>query len=197
MSRIPDEDIQRIKRETDIVALIQSRGVKLTKQGANWIGFCPFHKDTKTPNLIVTPAKGLFRCMASGCGKAGNAIQFVQWHDGISFRHAFELLRNGGSAAFESASPVQRSTKTKLKNPLHKDMQPQDMLEAVIDFYHANFDAVTRDFLLLRGFHPERVDEMAKKFKLGNADRMLGLRVPNNRTEEGSMIRSKLTETGI
>jgi DNA primase len=51
-----------------------------------------------TANFIVSPAKGLFHCMA--CGKAGNAIQFVQAHDGVSFRHAFELLDKGGAAAF-------------------------------------------------------------------------------------------------
>ena len=30
------------------------------------------------------------------CGAAGNAIQFIQRFDGISFRHAYELLDNGG-----------------------------------------------------------------------------------------------------
>ena len=43
------------------------------------------------------------------CGKAGNAIQFVQQHDGISFRHAFELLNQGGNAAF-AAQPLQKQT---------------------------------------------------------------------------------------
>jgi len=42
MARIPDPEIDRIKSETDLVALIQSRGVALKQQGANWTGLCPF-----------------------------------------------------------------------------------------------------------------------------------------------------------
>jgi hypothetical protein len=38
------------------------------------------------------------------CGLAGNAIQFVQRHDGISFRHAFEVLAHGSGAAFVPGS---------------------------------------------------------------------------------------------
>ena len=100
MARIPDGDIDRIKRETDLAALVRSRGIELRKHGTgNLVGKCPFHNDDKTPNLIVTPAKGLWHCMA--CGAAGNAIQFVEKFDGVSFRHAFELL-SAGKPAFWS-----------------------------------------------------------------------------------------------
>ena len=89
--RIPETDIERVKRSTDLRALVQSRGIELKRHGSkDWIGRCPFHEDRDKPNFIVTPDKGLFHCMA--CGKAGNAIQFVEQHDGVSFRHAFELL---------------------------------------------------------------------------------------------------------
>jgi DNA primase len=92
--RIPEADIDRVKRATDLAALVRSRGIELKKHGAgDWLGRCPFHPDSQTPNLIVTPDKGLWHCMA--CGLAGNAIQFVQRHDGISFRHAFEVLAHG------------------------------------------------------------------------------------------------------
>ncbi len=97
MPRIPEEQIERIKKETDLAALVRSRGIELKKHGErNLIGCCPFHDD-HDPSFVVTPAKGLFHCL--GCGSAGNAIQFVERFDGISFRHAFELL-NDGPAAF-------------------------------------------------------------------------------------------------
>ena len=67
MARIPEEEIERIKTGTNLVALIQSRGVSLKQKGQNWTGLCPFHDDKQTPNLIVTPGKGLFRCMAANC----------------------------------------------------------------------------------------------------------------------------------
>lgn len=46
MPRIPDEEIARIKRETDLVALVRSRGVELGKHGTkDWSGRCPFHPE--------------------------------------------------------------------------------------------------------------------------------------------------------
>jgi len=52
------------------------------------------------------------------CGAAGNTIQFVEKFDGVSFRHAFELL-NGGTV-FENVSTqrVKQSTTQKLPSPL-------------------------------------------------------------------------------
>ncbi len=40
MPKIPDSEIERIKRETDLVALAAVCGVQLKKQGVNWIGKC-------------------------------------------------------------------------------------------------------------------------------------------------------------
>jgi hypothetical protein len=64
MPRIPDTDIDRIKRQTDLLALVRSRGVELKKHGTkDWIGRCPFHGDQGNPNFIVSPDKGLFHCL--------------------------------------------------------------------------------------------------------------------------------------
>ena len=105
--RIPEADLDRVKRQTDLLALVRSRGIELAKHGTkDFIGRCPFHDDQNKPNFIVSPAKGLWHCMA--CGKAGNVIQFVQQHDGVSFRHAFDLLRQGGPAVF-TAQPIWRN----------------------------------------------------------------------------------------
>ena len=102
MARIPETEIERIKQHTDLAALVRARGVELSQHGTKDLaGKCPFHKDDQ-PSFIVSPEKGLYHCM--GCGAAGNAIQFVQKFDGVSFRHAFELLI-AGSAAFPRHTP--------------------------------------------------------------------------------------------
>ena len=73
MARIPESELTRIKESVDLVAVIRARGIELKKHGhGNLIGFCPFHDDQNTPNMIVTPGKGLFRCMS--CGAC--------WHQG-------------------------------------------------------------------------------------------------------------------
>ena len=132
-----DADFPAGDRRPALIALIQSRGVSLRQQGTNWTGLCPFHDDTKTPNLIATPGKGLFRCMASGCGAPGNAIQFVQRFDGVSFCHAFELLANGGKAAFEHAPEKpkgSRLTVPRLPCPLEDSAEAGKLLEQVANY---------------------------------------------------------------
>ena len=197
MARIPETEIDRIKRETDLVALIQSRGTVLKQQGANWTGLCPFHDDSQTPNLIVTPGKGLFRCMASGCGKSGNVIQFVEWFDGVSFRHAFELLANGGKAAFEQTNgQTTKATVPKLPCPFDSAAEEAKLLGQVVDYYHERLQQseAAKDYLAFRGLDDE---ELVRKFKLGFSDRTLGLRIPFKNRKEGQEIRSKLQQAGV
>ena len=197
MPRIPESEIVRIKAETDLIALIQSRGVTLKRQGANWTGFCPFHDDTKTPNLIVTPGKGLFRCMASGCGKTGNAIQFVEWHDGVSFRHAFELLADGSKAAFQHRSGQTKvATVPKLPCPLEREADDAELMEQVVDYYHERLQQSkpALEYLASRGLDDE---DLVKRFRLGFADRTLGLRLPHRNRAAGEQLRSALTRLGV
>ena len=199
MPRIAESEIDRLKSETDLVALIQSRGTTLKKQGANWIGLCPFHPDEKTPNLIVTPGKGLFRCMASQCGKTGNAIQFVQWFDGVSFRHACEVLATGGKAAFEQTSGKTKvATVPKLPCPLETTAEDGELLGQVAKFYHGRLASVNGhgviDYLNRRGLADEA---MIKKFKIGLSDRSLGLRIPRANRVEGAELRERLKSLGV
>jgi DNA primase catalytic core len=78
-------DFDQIKRTADLVAVIQSHGVELKREGRDWVGLCPFHEDRK-PSLRVTPGKGLWRCMS--CDAAGNVIQFVARKEGIEEKEA-------------------------------------------------------------------------------------------------------------
>ena len=55
MPRIPESEIERIKRETDLAALVRSRGIELKPHGSKDLaGKCPFHQDDQ-PSFIVTP----------------------------------------------------------------------------------------------------------------------------------------------
>jgi len=72
MARIPDADIERMKAEVSLVRLVEASGVTLEKRGADHVGRCPFHDD-KTPSLVVTPAKNLWRCFGA-CDAGGDVI---------------------------------------------------------------------------------------------------------------------------
>jgi DNA primase len=196
MPRIPDTEIDRLKSTLDLAALVRSRGIDLKPHGnGHLVGLCPFHDDKGTPNMVVTPGKGLFHCLA--CGAAGNAIQFVQKFDGISFRHAFELLDEGGQAAFSgSDEPLKRTTVPKLDNPLSSEADDAELFEQVLTYYqerlHKNPAAL--DYLESRGLnHPEAL----ARFRIGFADRSLGLRMPDSARKEGKELREHLQKLGI
>ncbi len=55
---------------------------------------------------------------------------------GVSFRHAVELLREGDAALSVPAAPVKRNTPAKHSTPLAADPDDQKQLTTVIDYYH-------------------------------------------------------------
>jgi DNA primase len=74
MARIPEAELERIKRETDLVGLVEAGGVVLRRHGADLLGLCPFHAD-REPSLVVSPAKGLWYCLGA-CRAGGSAIDW-------------------------------------------------------------------------------------------------------------------------
>jgi len=190
---IPDDELDKMKRSIDLAAVIRARGVELKPQGHDLVGLCPFHDD-KNPSLHVTAAKGLWRCVS--CNATGNVIQFVQKFDGVSFRHAYELLKNG--AAFTGAptcAPVKKGTVPRLASPLAADADDQAALRQVLDYYHARLkeNPAALAYLKKRGIGAEAV----AAFKLGFVDRTLGLRLPQKNRAEGAALRERLQRLGL
>src|SRR5213082_1315443 len=86
MARVPEYEIERLKKEISVERMVEGRGIKLVRQGANLVGRCPFHDD-RTPSLIVTPKTNLWHCMGA-CNMGGSVIDWVMKTEGVSFRHA-------------------------------------------------------------------------------------------------------------
>lgn len=63
--------------------------VRLRKRGVNYMGLCPFHNE-KTPSFTVSSVKGIYKCF--GCGKGGNAVQFIMDHEQLSYPEALRWL---------------------------------------------------------------------------------------------------------
>jgi DNA primase len=89
MARLPDETVERIRREISVQRLAEARGIQLRRMGKNMMGLCPFHQD-KNPSLSITPSTNKWHCL--GCGKGGTAIDWVMHTEGVSTRHALEML---------------------------------------------------------------------------------------------------------
>jgi DNA primase len=91
MALIPEQELERLKRETDLVALVRSSGVELTQHGADWIGLCPHHDDHQ-PSLVVSPSKGLWHCLGK-CNAGGSAIDWAMKNHSLTFREAVLQLQ--------------------------------------------------------------------------------------------------------
>ena len=88
--KIPQETINTIRENTDIVELI-SQYLPLKRSGKNFVALCPFHKE-KTPSFTISPDKQIFYCF--GCGKGGNVYSFLMEYEKISFLEAVKILAN-------------------------------------------------------------------------------------------------------
>jgi DNA primase catalytic core len=192
MPRIPESEIARLKAEVSLVRLAEASGVKLEKRGKDYVGCCPFHED-RTPSLVISPEKNLWNCLGA-CGEGGDVIAFVQKAEGVSFRHAVELIRDGYAPEVKEA-PVKVSTIQKLA-AFAAETDDQKVMGRVVDFYHASLkeapDALA--YLKTRGLaHPELVET----FRLGLSSRTLGYRLPAKNRQAGAEIRGQLQRLGI
>ena len=85
---IDRQTIDKILDAAEIVEVIQEF-VPLKKRGVNYLGLCPFHNE-KTPSFTVSPSKEIFKCF--GCGKVGNAVNFIMEHEHLNWPEALKYL---------------------------------------------------------------------------------------------------------
>ena len=195
MARIPDELLRRIREEVPLERLAEGRGVELKRHGADLIGRCPFHDD-REPSLVVTPVKNLWHCLGE-CQTGGSPIDWVMKAEGVSFRHAVEILRAEHFPTTPSLDgPPQRSSVPKLAPPVDLDADDRELLGQVIGYYHQTLKESPEalGYLEKRGLtHPELID----RFKLGYANRTLGYRLPAMNRKAGQEIRTRLQKLGV
>lgn len=135
--------------------------VSLKKRGVNLIGLCPFHNE-KTPSFNVSPARGIYKCF--GCGKGGNAVNFLMEHEHYTYPEALKYLANKYSIEVEETKPTP------------EQLQEQDEKESLYNltaFAQKFFEetlhqseegkAIALTYLKERGFLPEVI----KKFGIG------------------------------
>ena len=193
MARIPNDQLERLKQDISLLRLVENWGLSLKKQGKDYIGHCPFHDD-KTPSFVVSPESNLWNCLGA-CGEGGSVIDWVIKTQGVSFRHAVELLRND-HPSLVAENPVKQNTVPKLEAPVTTEADDQAMLRQVIDYYHDTLkqESEVQTYLQKRGLDDV---ELINHFKLGYANRTLGLRLPHKNRKAGKDIREQLQRIGL
>ena len=195
MARIPDHEIERLKKEISVERLAEARGIQLTRHGADLLGKCPFHND-RTPSLVITPGKNLWHCLGA-CNAGGTAIDWIMRAEGISFRHAVELLRADHLPLAASPNqPVKHGTVRKLPPPIAREADDRALLLQVVDYYNESLkqSPEAMKYLESRGL---KSSEMIDRFKLGFANRTLGYRLPAKNRAAGAEMRGRLQQLGI
>jgi len=195
MARIPEHEVERLKREVSVQRLAEARGIKLHRHGADLIGKCPFHDD-RTPSLVITPSKNLWHCLGA-CNMGGTAIDWVMKANGISFRHAVELLRADYlPLAAAPVQPVKRSTVPKLPAPIAREADDRALLVQVVGYYSRTLKQSPEalKYLASRGLQSS---EIIDRFRLGFANRTLGYGLEEKNRVAGAEVRGRLQELGI
>ena len=201
MARIPEQELNRLKQEISLQRQAESAGIILKRHGADLLGLCPFHND-KSPSLVITLKTNLWHCLGA-CQSGGSVIDWVIKKEGVSFRHAVELLQNDSfsslaakSEKLSASNPVKRSTVQKLPTSLESSVEDVKLLSQVIDYYHQTLkdSPEALAYLQKRGIGTaEAIDH----FKLGFANRTLGYRLPMKNRKEGAAIRGQLQRLGL
>lgn len=85
---ISPKSVREILEAVKIEEIIQDF-VALRRRGTGLLGRCPFHQE-KTPSFHVSPSRNTFKCF--GCGKGGNAVQFLMEHERFSFPESLRYI---------------------------------------------------------------------------------------------------------
>lgn len=157
---ISDDDIQKVREASDLVALFAER-VAVRQRGRDFWCCCPFHNE-KTPSCKIDPSTQLWHCF--GCGEGGDVFGFVMKMDDVGFPDAVRMLADRAhiDLADDGAQRTSSSRKARLR----------DVCEETCTFYHEQLmrgksaeAGKARSYLGGRGFG----GQVPKKWKLGFA----------------------------
>ncbi|HVD39329.1 MAG TPA: DNA primase, partial [Solirubrobacterales bacterium] len=161
MALISNESVERVKQAADIVEVISAH-TDLRRQGARYVGLCPFH-DERTPSFSVEPTEKLYHCF--GCGVGGDVIKFVEEKDGLNFAEAVELLADRYGVELERE---QEDPRAEAKRQRRRRLE--QLLDRAAAFYSSYLweseeAGKARDYLARRGLG----EEVLRGFGVGYA----------------------------
>jgi DNA primase len=161
MALISNDSLERVKQAADIVEVVSAH-TDLRRQGARYVGLCPFH-DERTPSFSVEPQEKLYHCF--GCGVGGDVIKFVEEKEGLGFTEAVEVLADRYGVELEREQEDPRAEARR---------QRRRRLEQLLDraaAYYSNYlweskeAAKAREYLGERGLR----EEVLRAFGVGYA----------------------------
>lgn len=152
------EEIDKVIEATDMLELV-SPYVKLSKEGKNYRGLCPFHNED-TPSFFVSQEKHMAHCF--GCGKGGTPIKFLMQIKSISFNEALNEL------ASKNGIKLTNEYKSNSNKPDYS--KHYEMMSVAAKFYHKNLTMTESGKKALQYLYNRGIDdEMIAEFQIGLA----------------------------
>ena len=164
---------------------VVAQHVRLTRQGNEFKGICPFH-DEKTPSFTISEDKGFFHCF--GCGAHGDIFGFVMRAENLSFVETVERLATECGLTIPALSRGDKATIQRTATLYEINREASDWFVRCLNDDIGN-DA--RAYLAKRGLS----DETVQHFRLGFApDKGNRLRefLRNKRVEDRLSVASGL-----
>ncbi len=161
VSFLIDNDAKdRVRTAVDIVDLVGGY-VQLRRQGANFVGLCPFHEDRR-PSFNVNPTRQTWKCWV--CDLGGDVFSFLMEKERISFPEALQMLADRVGIVIE-----QKRSSGKHENPDYKKSLYEAMEWACREFHQCLLKEpaaeTARSYLAERGIS----DDSIRRFNLGYA----------------------------
>ena len=152
--------VDEIKNRIDILDLV-SESVKLRRSGKNYLGFCPFHDNKRTPAFVVFPDSGTWRCFGQ-CNEGGDVFKFVMKKEGWDFAETLRFL------AQKAGVELQPQTEEQREQDEQYDRYRQLLEEAVTFYQHqllnTNEGKFAFNYLQKRGVTRETIETFGLGF---------------------------------
>ncbi|MBP5313341.1 MAG: DNA primase, partial [Eggerthellaceae bacterium] len=160
---ISDEDVQKVREASDLVAVVGERS-PVRQKGKDYWCCCPLHNE-KTPSFKIDPVTQLWHCF--GCGQGGDVFGFVMKLDNLTFPEAVISLADRAHIVIET-----KEGKSKTNVSSDKKARLKEICAQTSEFYHQALMRSkdlqadkARAYLASRGFG----GQVPKKWNLGFA----------------------------
>ena len=161
MALISAESLERVKQAADIVEVVSAH-TDLRRQGARWVGLCPFHEE-RTPSFSVDAQEKLYHCF--GCGAGGDTIKFVEEKEGLGFAEAVELLADRYGVELEREREDPRAEARRQQRRRLGDLLDRTAVFYAAYLWESDEAAKAREYLAQRGLS----EEVLRSFAVGYA----------------------------
>jgi DNA primase len=169
LALISTESLERVKQAADIVEVVSAH-TDLRRQGARWVGLCPFHEE-RTPSFSVDPQEKLYHCF--GCGVGGDTIKFVEEKEGLGFAEAVELLADRYGVELEREREDPRAEARRQQRRRLGELLDRTAAFYAAYLWEADEAAKARAYLAERGLGEETLRHFAVGYAPSAWDKVL------------------------